>query len=130
MKGTNEIPIIVATARKDMKNFLDSWDVADFIFKPLNPEELIAKVKKAIFSSNQQETSDDSKSGGQEHHPVGKKAVIGSSKDFVTLKMKSLLEQYGYWVMIIPKNEDIIREIEKTHPPDLIVCEMASSSAI
>lgn len=130
MKGTNEIPIIVATARKDMKNFLDSWDVADFIFKPLNPDDLIAKVKKAIFSSSQPETIVDSKSGDEEHHPTQKKAVIASSSDFVTLKMKSILEGQGYWVVIVSKNEDVIREIEKTHPPDLIVCEMSNSSTI
>lgn len=123
-------PIIVTTARKDMKVFLNSWDVDDYIFKPFNPDELVEKVEKAIRLSNQSETESDVISAEAEHRRGRRKAVLAACSDFVTLKIKTIFEKYGYYVVMADKNKEVIRQVERFAPPNVIVCEISDSTGI
>lgn len=46
--GTQHIPVLVMTAKGGMKDFFESWEIHGFIRKPIDPEELIAKIDALI----------------------------------------------------------------------------------
>ena len=46
--GTQHIPVLVMTAKGGMKDFFETWEIHGFIRKPIDPEELIAKIDALI----------------------------------------------------------------------------------
>ena len=48
--GMSKIPVIILTARPDseVKELFDKEEIEDYIVKPFKPEDLLAKVEKAV----------------------------------------------------------------------------------
>jgi CheY-like chemotaxis protein len=42
--GTQNIPVLIMTAKPSMKSFFDNWEIHGFIAKPVVPEELLKKI--------------------------------------------------------------------------------------
>jgi DNA-binding response OmpR family regulator len=47
---TREIPVILVTTRGEPSNVEEGWDAGcnDYVHKPINPEELLAKVRSCL----------------------------------------------------------------------------------
>lgn len=46
--GSEHIPVLVMTAKGAMKEFFGDWEIHGFMTKPIDPVELIAKIKELI----------------------------------------------------------------------------------
>ena len=125
-----DIPIIVTTARKDMKTFLDSWDVKDFILKPLNYDDLMDKIKHIFLEMGPPQVDENSKEAEERRTHGKRKAVIAACGDFITHKLKATLEKQGYYTVVATKNSEVFKEMGKYYPIHFIICEMSDATLI
>lgn len=49
--GTEHIPILIMSAKGAMKEFFGDWEIHGFITKPIDPVELIAKIKDLLTTA-------------------------------------------------------------------------------
>lgn len=47
--GTEKIPVVILTAKAQMKEFFSDWDINDFMVKPFTAEELLKKVREHLW---------------------------------------------------------------------------------
>ncbi len=90
-----EIPFIVLTARGQMHDYFEVMEVDDFIIKPFDAEDLLARVKKALYNSGERQ----SKAKGIDTSAGMKKKILILDDDvFLGSKLERMLTEGGYEV--------------------------------
>ncbi len=46
--GSEHIPVLIMTAKGSMKEFFTDWEIHSFMTKPIDPVELLAKIKNLL----------------------------------------------------------------------------------
>jgi DNA-binding response OmpR family regulator len=117
-----KIPVIVMSARPDMKHFFDAWNIAAFIGKPFDPQLLLAKVEEILKSADPA-----IRPGGAPSLPArkaggGKKALVAGKHTFIVKKIKEFLEERGVSVLTEIYDTYAI-QTAKSDSFDLILCQ-------
>lgn len=121
VEEVKDVPIIVMSARKSMRDFFPVWQIHSFLFKPFKPAELLQKIEDALRGSFTAETE------GAAFQAVpasgrGKKAFIMGTEDYVNEKIRAVLEERGFEVEASTNVGEGIQEISRLRP-NLILCK-------
>ncbi len=114
------IPIIVMSSRKSMKDFFTSWELAFFMTKPFEPQELTAKVAHALnFDPDMPTGKKDSSANSTKGK--GKKVVVAGYDEEITSKVAEAMRAEGYNVFTAQGDSQGLDEVRKLLP-DLVIC--------
>ncbi len=51
--GTEHIPVLIMTAKGSMREFFSDWEIHSFMTKPMDPVELLSKIKNLLELAEQ-----------------------------------------------------------------------------
>lgn len=118
-----KIPVIVMSARPDMRHFFDAWNIAAFIGKPFDPQLLLSKVEEILNNSG---IANRSGAGGEslprKSGAGGKKALVAGKHAYMVKKIKEFLEERGMAVLTEIYDTYTI-QTAKSDSFDLILCQ-------
>ncbi|HTL48068.1 MAG TPA: response regulator [Verrucomicrobiae bacterium] len=129
------IPIIVISARRSMKDFFNRWDIHSFIPKPFNSDELITAVNNALKipvpGSAAEEAAGmtgDASSGAASDAPAKRasgekyRILVVGIEDYLVEKLKTHLGKQGYEADSTSDEEYAFRQA-KQWKPAYIYCQ-------
>ncbi len=113
-----EIPFIVLTARGQMHDYFEVMEVDDFIIKPFDAEDLLARVKKALYRAREKQfkTKGIDISAGMK-----KKILILENDVFLGSKLEGMLTESGYEVYIANTIAEGVNHIMRLKPDAVIL---------
>jgi DNA-binding response OmpR family regulator len=109
------IPILVFTARSNMEEFFDGVDVAGFMSKPCDPDDLIAEIEKIL--------GENAKSGGAVASVGPRKILIADDSAVTGESLKRMLVAAGHEVSVVTDGAQVVERaiVEK---PDMIAMRL------
>lgn len=117
IRKTNNIPIIISSARHDLTDKVNAFDFGadDYLPKPYNPQELLARIKSHLRRQNVS-TMDNDKD-------LKKDLILREFEHIITLKGKSLnltVAEYDILSYLIKKEGGAITREELIYNCDAI----------
>ncbi|MBI4549329.1 MAG: response regulator [Candidatus Omnitrophica bacterium] len=94
-----KIPVIVMSARPDMKHFFDPWNIAAFIGKPFDPQHLLSKVEEVLSARQTAAPPPANQPGAAPRTGGGKKFLVAGKHSYMVKKIKEFLEERGASVL-------------------------------
>lgn len=121
------IPVCVFTARANMEEFFDDVEVAGFLAKPCDPNELLSKIKTILASvpaSAPQPTTTEKKGGGA---LISRKIILAESEEGAKDVLVRALSDAGYTVVTVSTGSELVEKaiVDK---PDIIVSRLVLSN--
>ena len=113
-----EIPFIVLTARGQMHDYFEVMEVDDFIIKPFDAEDLLARVKKVLYRAREKQSktkSIDISAG------MKKKILILENDVFLGSKLEGMLTGSGYEVYIANTIAEGVNHVLRLKPDAVIL---------
>lgn len=117
----SEIPIVVITARQQMEDFFDSWQITDFLVKGLSKEEFLESIRSALHKY-------DKRGKGESLVPPvprekqGQKFIITGIQEYVVFEVRDYLKKIGM-VCEVVFNEDMAVQKAAHLRPDYFLCQ-------
>ena len=102
-----QTPVIILSGRKGMENLFEKEQIAGFILKPYESQELLAKVEMTIGPSDIREK---------------KIVVLAGTDEFILNKLKAFCEEIGFEVLKTSETEETYKCILEKKPV-LILCQ-------
>ncbi|MDP6524526.1 MAG: response regulator [Kiritimatiellia bacterium] len=108
------IPVLVLTARANMKQFFDEVEVNGFLSKPCAKEDLLSEINRVI-----EETADRRVEPAKKENtsPV---ILLGEDDDKLADVLRRNFERHGYGVTVVPSGPEVL-EIAPKGQVDLVV---------
>ncbi len=118
-------PVLVMSARPSMEQFFDPWEIHGFLTKPFSPEDLTARVAKAMtgrsgLTQKSAPVPPGSEKGG---------ALILGVEDYVVRKLKGVLELKGYSTELALSERELC-ELAGIRKPDFVLIQFWEDPAI
>ena len=107
------IPLIVITARANMKDYFEIMEVDDFIAKPFDPDLLLERIAKVLKQAEERRSLEKSSAaqGKQAATLSDKRKVLILENDKVeSLALLSVFEDYGYEVKMVTTPSGCLEE--------------------
>ncbi|CAA6811726.1 MAG: DNA-binding response regulator [uncultured Campylobacterales bacterium] len=126
IRKSSDIPIIISSARSDIKDKIEAFDLGadDYLPKPYDPQELLIRIKTILKRYN--------KINEQGEVIVDKKAFkINTTKHQILFYNKPLqltLGEYGLLEYLIKKNGDIVSRNEIMYNVEYISADSSKKS--
>ncbi len=113
-----DIPFIVLTARRKMRDYFETMAVDDFIEKPFKPEDLLAKIEK-VLGRPAKDPAGTAKPAPSAK-AVKKKILILEDDQWLCPRLESIFGDYGYEVKIMSSVPECLEEAVR-FCPDIIL---------
>lgn len=121
-----EIPIIVMSVRKSMKEFFNEWEIDSFVSKTSDPQALIAAAEEVL-----ERKTADGMAGGGSSQPVIKtsvrKAMLIGADESILSQTKAFLEKQNIRVFVHRSENEVLKTADY-EKPDVVFCQFAKDS--
>lgn len=113
------VPILVLTARANMKQFFDGIEVDGFLSKPCSKEDLVSEIERIISAHSAKQSS-------REQEGKNEQAVVLLGEDDVDLAdiLKRSMERSGYGVTVVPSGPEMLELAARTQVDIVVIKEV------
>lgn len=105
-EGKPKYPVLVLTARAEMKDFFDNVEVDGFLDKTCAEEELIASVRDILVT---RAAAGDLKSGRA-------RVLLGENSDNLAQELKRVFAEAGYDIHAVRTGPEVLESAASSHP--------------
>lgn len=130
-KGFNNIPLIVTSSNKNMKDYFENWEISGFLTKPFEPQGFLTKLEEILTAQEMKTQGEILKKQRVEWIQIfapglyslsGKKILLVTGNEFVAIQIRSYLECANIHLLIVP-DDKAIRAQGVKFEPDFILFE-------
>lgn len=112
--GTTQYPILVLTARSLMAEYFADKNIAGFIAKPCDPEDLQAEINRILF-----ETAND---GARDEAPApARKLVLAEGDPVFRTRLQAELSRAGFEVTPAQNGGEAVEQCVLSEPDALVI---------
>lgn len=108
------VPVLVLTARANMKQFFDGIEVNGFLSKPCAKDELLSEINRVV------EENAGSQVEPQEERSDKTAILLGEDDDKLADVLRRNFERHGYGVTVVPSGPEVL-EIAPKSQVDLVL---------
>ena len=105
--NTSQIPVLVLTARHKTEDSFRAMGAEDFVTKPFNPQQFLAKIEELLNKSS-----------------AVKKILVASSSKSASAQILAFLLNEGHKALRIPTGVKLVAGIQEFNP-DIILIEIS-----
>ena len=115
--GRTRVPVLVLTARGDMAEFFADKQIAGFVTKPADPDELLAEVQRILFSESALPRGDTMVVGDD----VRRLVVLAEANAIRANALREALGKAGFSVEVVRTGAEAVEAVIARHPAGLIL---------
>ena len=115
--GRTRVPILVLTARGDMAEFFAAKQIAGFVTKPADPDELLAEVQRILFSEGDLPRGDTLVVGDD----VRRLVVLAEANPIRANALREALGKAGFSVEVVRTGAEAVEAVIARRPAGLIL---------
>lgn len=115
--GRTRVPVLVLTARGDMAEFFADKQIAGFVTKPADPDELLAEVQRILFSESDLPHGDTMLVGND----VRRLVVLAEPNAIRANAFREALGKAGFSVEAVHTGPEAVEAVIARHPAGLIL---------
>lgn len=115
--GRTRVPVLVLTARGDMAEFFADKQIAGFVTKPADPDELLAEVQRILFSEGDLPRGDTMVVGDD----VRRLVVLAEANPIRANAFREALGKAGFSVEAVRTGPEAVEAVIARHPAGLIL---------
>lgn len=115
--GRTRVPVLVLTARGDMAEFFADKQIAGFVTKPADPDELLAEVQRILFSEGDLPRGDTMVVGDD----VRRLVVLAEPNPIRANAFREALGKAGFSVEAVRTGPEAVEAVIARHPAGLIL---------
>lgn len=116
--GRTRVPVLVLTARSAMAGFFADKQIAGFLTKPADPDELLAEIQRIVFMVGDLPSSDGLIAP---ETATAKTLVLVESDQESTSPLRSALESLGFAVESVCTGAEALEAVIARHPDGLVM---------
>jgi CheY-like chemotaxis protein len=116
MPESRGIPALVISARGSMRDYFADITGVEFIPKPYDPKELVARIEILLGNAGAAQ-------GGS------KRVILVGVEDFLIAKIRTLLSSLGYQILTALNEEDAFN-LAKNLRPNFILCQFWEEESV
>ncbi len=127
--GRTRVPVLVLTARSDMAEYFANKQIAGFLTKPADPEELVAEVQRILFLESDLPHGDTMIVGDD----VRRLVILAEGNPIRANALREALGKAGFSVEVVHTGPEAIEAVVARHPAGLILpmdAEALSADAV
>ncbi|MDA0321819.1 MAG: response regulator [Verrucomicrobia bacterium] len=109
--GKTRYPVLVLTARAEMKDFFDNVEVDGFLDKTCAEEELIASVRDILVT---RAAAGELKTGRA-------RVLLGENNQKLTEELKGVFSTAGYDIHSVPTGPEVLEAAAANHPHAILL---------
>ncbi len=110
-RSMKKIPVIMMSARPNMKDFFSDFVIEEFLRKPFGMEDILSKIEKLIGKPSHTEAASP------------KTALVVTREAFLKKKLGEFFNAAGWEVRFTEAHHDAAYEMAVALYPDAILCE-------
>ena len=115
--GRTRVPVLVLTARSDMAEFFADKQIAGFLTKPADPDELVAEVQRILFMEGDLPRGDTLVVGDD----VRRLVILAEGNKIRANALREALGKAGFSVDVVCTGADAIEAVIARRPAGLIL---------
>ncbi len=115
--GRTRVPVLVLTARGDMAEFFADKQIAGFVTKPADPDELLAEVQRILFSESALPRGDTMVVGDD----VRRLVVLAEANAIRANALREALGKAGFSVEVVRTGAEAVEAVIARHPAGLVL---------
>ncbi len=115
--GRTRVPILVLTARGDMAEFFADKQIAGFVTKPADPDELLAEIQRVLFSEADLPRGDTLMVGDD----VRRLVVLAEANPIRANALCEALGKAGFSVEAVRSGPEAVEAVIARHPAGLVL---------
>ncbi|MEG1934092.1 MAG: response regulator, partial [Kiritimatiellia bacterium] len=115
--GRTRVPVLVLTARGDMAEFFADKQIAGFLTKPADPEELVAEIQRILFMESDLPRGDTMVVGDDTRRLI----VLAESNAIRCSALCEALGKAGFSVEAVHTGAEAVETVVARHPVGLVM---------
>lgn len=127
--GRTRVPVLVLTARSDLAEFFASKQIAGFLTKPADPDELVAEVQRILFMESDLPRGETMVVG----EDIRRLVVLAEANAIRANALCEALGKGGFTVEVVRTGPEAIEAVIARRPAGLILpmdCEGMSADGV
>lgn len=115
--GRTRVPVLVLTARGDLAEFFASKQIAGFLTKPADPDELVAEVQRILFSESDLPQGETMVVG----EDVRRLVVLAEANAIRANALREALGKAGFSAEVVRTGPEAVEAVIARRPAGLIL---------